>query len=128
MRECDEYEISISKLLNVVHSGTELIKIRVVADAAMFEDKMRECYLTNNFSESREEIDRVLKYYGDVPVWNIHVDFENTLNYPKKGRSVMAAIVANCHYRDIREGLLREKEDIRKEKRREYRRRRKNNA
>ena len=128
MRECNEYEISISKLLNVIHRGTELIKIRVIADAAMFEDKMHEFYLTSNFSESREEIDRVLKYYSDVPVWNIHVDFENTLNYPKKGRGVMAAIVANCHYSDIREGLLREKEDIRKEKRREYRQRRKNNA
>ena len=40
----------------------------------------------------------------------------------------MAAIVANCYYSDIREGLLREKEDIRKEKRREYRQRRKNNV
>ena len=47
----------------------ELIKIRVIADAAMFEDKMHEFYLTSNFSESREEIDRVLKYYSDVPVW-----------------------------------------------------------
>ena len=84
MRECDEYEISISKLLNVVHSSTELIKIRVIADAAMFEDKMHEFYLTSNFSESREERDRVRKYYSDVTVWNIHVDFENTLNYPKK--------------------------------------------
>ena len=126
MRECNDYEISISKLLNVVHSSTELIKIRVIADAAMFEDKTHEFYLTNNFSESREEIERILKYYSDVPVWNI--DFENTLNYPKKGRGVMAAIVANCHYSDIREALLREKEDIRKEKRKEYRRRRKNNA
>ena len=55
-------------------------------------------------------------------------DIENTLNYPKKSRGVMAAIVANCHYSDIREGLIREKEDIRKEKRREHRQRRKNNA
>lgn len=109
MRECDDYEITISKLLNVVHRSTELIKIRVVSDAAMFEDKMHEFYITNNFSENQEEIDRVLKYYGDVPVWNIHINFEPTMNYPKKGRGVMAAIVANCHYKDAREGYLREK-------------------
>lgn len=131
MRKCNEYEMTISKLLNVVHSSTVLIKIRVISDAAMFEDKMHEFYLTSNFLGSREEIDRVLKYYSDVPVWNIYVDyvdFENTLNYPQKGWNVMAVIVANCHYSDIREGLLREKEDIRKEKCREYRQRRKNNA
>lgn len=123
MRECNNFEITASKLLKVVHRSTERIKIHVVSDAAMIADKQHEFYITENFSKSREEIDRVLKYYGDTPVWNIHIEFDNVLDYP--GRGVIAAIVANCHYSDIREGFEREKADRRKEKRKEYYRRRK---
>lgn len=123
MRECDDYEITVSKLLNVVHKSTERVKIRVIADAEMYEDNLREFYLTENFT-SRDEMDRVLKYYGDTPVWNIHVELDDTL-YSPNGRGVIAAIVANCHYSDIRNGFEREKADIKKAKRREYYRRRK---
>ncbi len=41
------------------------------------------------------------------------------------GRYTVASIVANCHYTDMREGYLREKEDIRKAKAKAYRERRK---
>lgn len=123
MRECNDYEITISKLLNVVHRSTVRIKIHVVSDAAMIADRQHEFYITENFSKSREEMNRVLKYYGDTPVWNIHIEFDNELAYP--GRGVIAAIVANCHYSDIREGFEREKADMKKAKRREYYRRRK---
>ena len=126
MRECNEYEITVAKLLRVVHSNTERIKIHVVSDIEMYKDKQNEFYITTNFSESRDEIDRVLKYYGNVPVWNIHIDFGSAnLASGCKGRYAVASIVANCHYSDVREGFLREKDDLRKAKRREYNRRRK---
>ena len=120
MRECNDYEITVSKLLDVVHKSTERIKIHVVSDILMFKDNMREFYITENFSENRAEMDRVLKYYGDVPVWNIHTDIEDVPNNTQKGKYFVAVIVANCHYSDVREGYLREKEDIRKAKRREH--------
>ena len=124
MRECNNFEITASKLLKVVHRSTERIKIHVVSDAAMIADKQHEFYITENLSGSREERDRVLKYYGDTPVWNIHIEFDCKLASPT-GRSVVAAIVANCYYSDIREGFMQEKADRRKAKRREYYRRRK---
>ena len=66
MRECDEYEITVSKLLNVVHRSTERVKIRVIADADMFSDKCHEFYLTENFT-SRDEMDRVYDERGCSP-------------------------------------------------------------
>lgn len=125
MRECDEHEITVEKLLKVIHNSTERIKIYVVAGGVTSEDRVRSFYLTEDFAESQEEIDRVLKYYGDVPVWNIHVEWDDKTCYSSKGivkgRHVVASIVANCHYRDIRGGYLSEKEDIRKAKRRKQR-------
>ncbi len=125
MRECSKYEITVENLLNVIHCSTEKIKIYVISDFEMINDKWREHYITEDFSGSQEEIDRVLKYYGDVPVWNIHIEHDDCPIYGKKGKFVVASIVANCHYADAREGLLREKDDIRKAKRREYNQRRK---
>lgn len=133
MRECNEYEITISKLLKVVHNYSELIKIRVISDDAMREDNRHEFYLTENLSENQEETDRVLKYYADVPVWNIHATIENVYDIIRNGKMrngnfAVAAIVANCHYADVRKGFLREKEDMRKAKRKEYNQRRKPNG
>lgn len=76
MRECDEYEITVEKLLKVVHHYTEKIVIRVVSDSEMIRDSAHEFDITRNFSESQEEMDRVLKYYADVPVWNLTCGFE----------------------------------------------------
>lgn len=127
MRECNEYEITVQKLLKVVHRYTERIKIHVVSDIEMFKDNQRhEFNITENFSENESEINRVLKYYGDVPVWNIHVDIDNAYS-GHKGRFSVASIVANCYYSDARDGFLREKDDLRKAKRREYNRRRMEN-
>lgn len=125
MRECNVYEITVAKLLNVVHNSTERIKIHVVSDFDMCKDNQREFYITENFSENQAEIDRVLKYYADVPVWNIHIEIDDVHFYNDcKGRYTVASIVANCHYKDAREGFLREKEDLRKAKRREYNKKR----
>lgn len=125
MRECNEYEITVEKLFNIVHHYTEKIVIHVVSDREMIKDGAKEFDITRNFSESQEEIYRVLKYYGDVPVWNLTVGFESEYIHYVKGKHIVCYIKANCHYRDAREGFLREKEDLRKAKRKEYRRRRK---
>lgn len=54
MRECNEYEITVAKLLKVVHSYTEMIKIHVVSDKQMCKDKQHKFNITENFSESRD--------------------------------------------------------------------------
>lgn len=125
MRECNEYEITVEKLLKIVHHYTEKIVIHVVLDKEMVQDGAKEFDITRNFSESQKEMDRVLKYYADVPVWNLTVGFEYEYLPGMKGKHIVCYIKANCHYRDAREGFLREKEDLRKERRKEYRRRRK---
>ena len=128
-RECKYYEITVEKLFNVVHRYTEPIKIHVVAGAEGFQDKVKDFYITENIAKSKEEIDRVLKYYADVPVWNLHIEFDEMRCKTEKVicKSLIASIVANCHYTDVREGYLREKEDVRKAKRKEYRERTKEN-
>ena len=124
-RECKEYEITIEKLYRVVHRYTELIKIHVVSGVEGCNDKVKDFYITKNLAESQEETDRVMKYYADVPVWNLHIEHDGTRcsNGEVNSRGLVASIVANCHYADAREGYLREKEDIRKAKRKEYRER-----
>lgn len=126
-RECKYNEITVEKLFNVVHRYTEPIKIYVVAGVEGCQDKVKDFYITQNFAKSQEEIDRVLKYYADVPVWNLHIDFEGVRckNGEVNCGGLIASIVANCHYKDVREGYLREKEDIRKAKRKEYRKKKK---
>lgn len=127
MREPNEYEITVEKLLNVVHSYTDPIRISVVMGDAWLscgEAKhmhgffLTEC-LTNDNNEERE---RLLKYYKDVPVWNLVVWTDGTYS-SKRGRALYMGIEAHCHYKDIREGFLAEREDIRRQKRREYRKR-----
>lgn len=124
MRECNEYEITVEKLLKVVHQYTEKIVIHVVSDSEMIKDRRHEFDITRNFSESQEETDRVLKYYGDVPVWNLTVEYECEYLHGMKGKHIVCYIKARCYYRDAREGFLCEKEDLRKERQKKYRRRR----
>ena len=126
-RECKETEITIKKLYYVVHRYTEPIKIHVVSGAEGCQDKVNDFYITKNFAESQEETDRVLKYYADVPVWNLHIEYDckRCSNGNVNCVGVFTSIVANCHYADVREGYLREKEDIRKAKRKAQREKRK---
>lgn len=129
-RECEDYEITIKKLYRVVHRYTATIKIYVVPGAEGCQDKVHPFYITENLASAQEEIDRVLKYYADVPVWNLHIEYDGRRcsNGEVNSIGLVASIVANCHYADAREGYLREKEDMRKAKRKEYRERRKANG
>ena len=71
-----------------------------------------------------EEQGRLLKYYKDVPVWNLVV-WTDGFYSSEKGRTMYMGIEAHCYYKDIREGWLAEKDAERKAKRAEYRKRRK---
>lgn len=127
MRECNECEITIEKLIQLVHSYTDPIKISVVmSDAWLTCDEARhmsDFCLTSSYTwKNKEETERLLKYYKDVPVWNLCVWVKGT--YPSdKGRALYMGIEAHCHYKDIREGWLAEKADIKRQKQREYRKR-----
>lgn len=126
--EYNEYEIPLSKFFKIIHRYTERIKIYVVADHEAIKDGVKcvDFYLTRNAYESEDEAERLLKYYGDAPIWNVHVEISTvwddifTFN---KGKFCCASIVGNVHYSDIREGYLREKADRRKEQQRQYRKR-----
>lgn len=124
MRERKEYEITIEKLLNVVHSYTDPIRITVVMDDAWLTcdeaKRMHNFTLTKCYTyQDKEETERLLKYYKDVPVWNL------VAWHDVDCREIRYGIEAHCHYKDIREGWLAEKADIKRQKRREYRRRKK---
>lgn len=124
MRTCNEHEITIEQLMNVVHNYTDPIRIMVVMGNAWLtceEAKhMRNFYLTERYSDTDvAEGERLLKYYKDVPVW---MDCDV---YSKEGRAIYTGIEAHCHYKDIREGYLAEQAEKKREKRREYYKRKK---
>ena len=129
IRECNEYEITIEKLMNVVHNYTDPIKISVIIGDSWISceeaKNMHNFTLTNCWSYRDEsEQARLLKYYKDVPVWNLTVWTGHDYSSPK-GRAFHMGIEAHCYYKDIREGYLAEKADKKREKQREYRKRRK---
>lgn len=132
MRECGQYEITIEKLMNVVHNYTDPIRIEVVmGDAWMTCDeakRMRDFTLTECYSyRDKAEEARLLKYYKDVPVWNLTV-WTDGMHCTEKGRAMYMGIEARCHYKDIREGWLAEKADRKREQQKAYRERRKGRA
>ena len=141
MPETSKYDISIEKLMNVVHSHTDPIRIQVVmGDAWMTCEEAKkmkdftlvECFRGDNWDEEDKKTgERLLKYYKDCPVWNltVWVDIEmvNSTYHPsRKGHGMLMGIEARCHYKDIRNGWLAEQADIKREKQRAYRERRKN--
>ena len=123
MRECNKHEITIEKLLGVVHSYTDPVRICVVMGDAWLKfaeaHYMRDFRLTDHCRwTDTEEAERLMKYYKDVPVWNLTVWVDGPVNYDR-GRSFYTGIEARCKYEDIREAYLREKEDLKKERKRE---------
>ena len=130
MRDCSQYEITIKQFRGFVHGYTERVQIKVITQP-LDGSKGGIILLTDNLTGSEEETERVLKYYGDVPVWNLHVETKSVplvgMYYGNRGHLTMSILVANCYYKDIKDGYLREKADIRKAKQREYRERKKRN-
>ena len=129
MRECGKYEITVEKLLDVTHNYTDPVRISVVMSDAWLTceeaQRMRDFELTHCYTyHDKAETERLMKYYKDVPVWNLTVWVDGT-ERTNKGRTMYMGIEAHCHYKDIREGYLAEKADIKRAKQREYRRRKK---
>ena len=126
MRECGKHEITIEKLIDIVHSYTDPIRIKVImgdafltCEEARGTRKLHDFYLIESLREHTEngdeQIDRLLKYYKDVPVWNI------TAWHDVDCREIRYGIEARCYYKDIREGYLAERADLKRQKLREYR-------
>ena len=95
---------------------------RTLYDFTLTEDAFAD-YKSSGPVKEGKEIKRLLHYYADAPCWNITTDFKIIHDWQMvdgyRGRdAVTPIIVARVHYRDIREGYLREREDIRREKRR----------
>ena len=129
MRECKDYEITIEKLMRVVHNYTDPIRICVVIRGERWDfpevRHMHDFYRTERFFRlNKEEEERLLRYYKDVPVWNLTVWTESALS-STNGRAIFTGIEAHCSYTDIRDGWLAEKADIKKAKQKEYRKRKK---
>lgn len=130
MRECNEYEITIEKLLKLVHNYTDPIRIHVVmggawqtCEEARGTRRLHDFYLTKDFidytDKGKKEKERLLKYYKDVPVWNL------VAWHDVDSREIRYGIEAHCKYVDIREGYLAEKADLKRAKERERRQRKK---
>ena len=124
-----EDQIPVWKFLAIIHRYTERVAIRVVGDEMSIKDRVRgDPWLTRNAFGSDEETQRVLNYFADAPVWNVHTmwfecdPFYSPRDY--KGDLICAGIVGNVHYRDVRTGLLREKEERKIEQRRQYQKKR----
>lgn len=129
----NEYEnkIDLGQLMAVIHSTTERLAIYVVAGREGVEDGVTEFYLTNDaftdccYGGSDEEENRLMKYYSKTPVWNITADFDTIHSCDVKGHPIAPVIIARCYWKDVRDAYYREKADIRKQKQREYRRKKK---
>lgn len=67
MRDCSQYEITIKQFIGFVHGYTERVQIKVITQP-LDGSKGGIFLLTDNLTGSEEETERVLKYYGDVPV------------------------------------------------------------
>ena len=128
MRDCKKSEITIEKLLQIVHTYTVPIRINVVVGIARIEfseaKHMHDFELTSLYMKRDcAETERLLKYYRNVPVWNLTV-FVDGIYSSERGQTLYMGIQARCYYTDIREGWLSERMDIKRQKQREYRKKR----
>lgn len=131
MRDCKEHEIKLKDFLNAVHCYTEVVCICVVGSFSLKYNKfLPSYYLSSDVFEtkgkqngSRDSADfkRLIRLYGDAPVWNINASMES---FDWRGRVYSAVINANVKAEDIYEIALAEAEENRKAKRREYERKR----
>ena len=130
MRECGKDEITVEKLMDIVHNYTDPIRICVVMGDAWLTceeaKRMHDFVLTERYSyRDQKEKERLLKYYRDVPVWNLTVWMDCAPFSSEYGRPFFAGIEARCHYKDMREGWLAERADRERERKRAYRKRKK---
>lgn len=126
----DEHHIPLWKFLRVTHYYTERVGIYVVS-GDNWQKGDHDFWLSRDvFNGIRtgkyvSELERLLKYYADVPVWNVCAEWmHEDLHATGNGRAAVTWLTARCHYNDIRAGLAQEKADRRRAQRREYSRKR----
>lgn len=126
----DECQIPLWKFLRIIHRYTERVDIYVVSGMEGFKDNVKDFWLTTDvFKEEKgggqPELERILKYYADVPVWNVCSEWGHEyLPCAGKGRRAVTMLTSRCHYKDIQNAFKAEKADKRREQRREYDRKR----
>lgn len=125
-----EHHIPLWKFLRITHYYTERVGVYVVS-GDNWQPGDHDFWLSRNVfkgirsGEYLEELERLLKYYADVPVWNVCAEWTNEDMYASgNGHTAVTWLTARCNYDDIRAGLAQEKADRRREQRREYERRR----
>ena len=116
--------ITVADFLKLCSAG-ERLAIRIIDDD--IDVHIPATYITDDLTESQREIDRVLSYYGNTPVWGIHIEQAETkksiCDMPKNGCIITFAIVANCYSSDIIEGYKLEQSDLRQKRKRNRQRR-----
>lgn len=127
-------DFTIKQFLNSIHRYTERVDIVIVNDLYGAGNKYRrvpetlseDVFKGNDYGEKEEK--RLLKYYGDVPVWNVCARIVNVCdchNFRHNGMPYVPAIIGHVHFSDIKDGWEKEKTDNARRKRAEYRMRRK---
>lgn len=125
-----EHQIPLWKFLRIIHYYTERVGIYVVS-GGNWQPGERDFWLSKDVfkgisdGQYQAELERLLRYYADVPVWNVCAEWTNDgLRANGNGQSAVTWLTARCHYYDIREGLAQEKADRRREQKRQYERKR----
>lgn len=112
--------IPLWKFLKLCHGYTELVGIYVVSKGTrkpgfwLTSNAFREAAENENTDVRWPEVERLLKYYADVPVWNICCELESSPSpdMRAKGHYAVAGIVARCQYKDLNRARSREIRDL----------------
>lgn len=130
-RPCWDSEITLRQLIGVTHAYTSILMIVVVSDFASTQDMPKGCrtipqYLSKNVfgtgmgrqpmgtehgNPTSDEVERILKYYGDCPCWNLTARPQYT-----DWIGVVPVLAVHVHFRDIRASYIAERNDIRRAK------------
>ena len=133
-----EYKLPLWKFLRSIHYYTERVMIYVVIGDAWLEEekngnkRIHDFWLTEDafegiWNNDYSEVERLLEYYADVPVWNVCGEFTEKpygdhCKWNGKrinGRHITSCITARVYFRDIRDAWYREKANIQRMKRAE---------
>lgn len=131
MSEYSQY-ITLRQFLDVIHYWTEWVQINVVNDIYSTDRKYPRYLSEDVFGDEQDsdnwhirkifpERDRLLKYYGDAHVWNVHAEIKSVYGHIKGKQCcdwAAPVIIANVAFSEVRDAWLREKADIQREKKR----------
>ena len=121
-RPCKKNEITLRQLINTCHYSTEILSIYIVQDYICTKDMPKGCkkipqYLSQNVfmtnlgsfgSLKNDEVERILKYYGDCPCWNLVARFESYHT------GILPVLETHVYFRDIKASFIQEHKERRK--------------